>query len=162
MKKISRNICSGDANKLQFINTMKCAQSDEEVHKIFEIMHKITAEIDYVSKNTETAKLLANMCCGYQKTMSEVAIMFDAMCARNKVPSTSKYILTMVGSIFGEIIELGCGRFNSIENCRKNLPDDMAILDRIADEVERNGTKFDHSPIVPLLKVIERLDSFDT
>lgn len=156
LRRTVKTICASDAKKQELINAFECLQSEAQLNSVFQIMHKITAEIDYVSKNTPIQRLLPNMCCGYHKTMHDVSVMLDGMCPTQV---TKIYILNLVHSIFGDVLDVGCGKYSSDGECRKLIPDDMAIIDNIANEVEKNNTVFDHSPIVPLLTVMERLDS---
>lgn len=83
-----------------------------------------------------------------KKTVSE-------LCMKTTGPETLDYVVGLFNRVVSEAIDLGCGKYNSVQQCRKMMPDGVDVLEQLVKPPIRpqNGTF-----LVPLIEITRALD----
>lgn len=130
----------------------KCLQP-EQLTIIHGLLDKLVTYMDFAVANTSDTHIIPYTCCSYFKVFEEAQTVLTKTCVPITGPETVEYVLGLINTIAAEPIELGCGRYDSVRNCKQNLPEAMEVYERLP--VVSKG----YSIIIPLLGLFERLDA---
>lgn len=99
-------------------------------------------------------------CCVYHQVIGCIMDIIDRECGKIQglnANATSKFYDELMASIFGDVLDLVCGRYDNINACNKHLPDLMAQFKEWEAEEKRNNLKpTSRSVLMPMLEVFTK------
>lgn len=154
--KLYRRICHNKEGQEEWLRHVKCMQP-EQLSTIHNYMDIITTYIEFIADNVTDNEVIPYMCCSYFKVYEDAERDLHGLCDKLTGPDTAEYIMGMVKSMSADMIDMGCGRYNSVKNCNTNFADGMKVMkDMISPPNEIK--KWGYSPIVPSIRMLKRLD----
>lgn len=130
----------------------------EQLSTVHMYMDMITMYIDYIAKNVSDSQVIPFMCCSYFKVYEDAERDLHSYCDSVTGPETVDYILGMVKATSADMIDMGCGRYSSVKNCKTHFSDGMKIMDEMITPKSKIK-KMEYSPVVPSVRVLQRLDT---
>ena len=131
---------------------MECLK-DSDVKRLEGVMGKLTKSLYYAARNVSRDKIVIHACCALHKSYEEIPQAIATMCAPKPTsPETISFFKGLIKKVVGDILEMGCGRFSSLEYCDSNLMEGMAQIRSLVtrEDIETPKTSF----IVPLMEFI--------
>lgn len=103
--------------------------------------------------------MIPNLCCAYHSVMELTKETIDSTCNKSSEESkgSGEYFVSLIGMALNDPIELICGAYSSYGICQQRIPEQMAAIEN-ATRWELTE-EFISTPVVPILKVVEKLDS---
>lgn len=100
--------------------------------------------------------MLPYLCCGYTEIIAESRLILLRHCP---APS-SDYLLNIFRLVFSDTLDLICGQHDSAEKCDKSAPHVMTVVRNMSASFREQGVPEQATtPLVPLLRVMAKLDS---
>ena len=78
------------------------------------------------------------------------------VCEPKRKPESGPYVAKMVVDALADLMDLGCSKYQKSDACIKEMPDVLQTFDLIAKR--QSKTIYPFTPIVPLSKIIEKID----
>ena len=79
------------------------------------------------------------------------------VCDPKRKPESASYVAKLVVNALADVMDLGCGKYQKADACVKEMPGVIHNFDRIANRQSR--TLYPYTPVVPLARIIEKIDS---
>lgn len=153
LKKIG-GICKSDEKKAEFINHFSCFPPLNSTEVLTRIGNRVTLAMNYVL-TVKPDDMISNLCCAYHTVMGQVKDTVDTTCKNGK--GSGKYFVNMIGNALNEPLELVCGAYATYDVCMQKIPEQMGLIEN-ATRWELTE-EFISTPIIPVLKVVQQLDS---
>lgn len=129
----------------------------DQISAVHMYMDMITMYIDHIAHNVSDSEMIPFMCCSYFKVFEEAERDLHNYCDNVTGPETVEYIMGMVKATSADMIDLGCGKYSSVANCKVNLKQGMKLMEEMATPRSKIRN-YGYSPVVPSVKVLQRLD----
>lgn len=133
---------------------MECVKP-EHLHILNEVLGKLTLSLEYVANNVTRDRMITYACCSLYITYDEIPTAMSGICSPQETPmETIEFFRGLVKRSVGDILDIGCGKFNSLEYCNENLSEGVAQLRSYS--TERPLPK--HSFMRPLMEFSQAID----
>lgn len=100
--------------------------------------------------------MITYACCALYKTYDEIPTAMGGLCHPNPTPvATTEFFRSLVKRTVGDILDIGCGRYNSYSYCEQNF---KAGLSEIQSYVVSGRPLPDNSFMIPLMEFSQKLD----
>ena len=113
----------------------------------------ITSMVDYVSRVGNLDEAIPSLCCGTRSLLQKGEKLLEDICDKVHRKGSGKWFTTFVDSLLAEAFDLMCNGFNTIEDCKNKVP---KILTKVNNAMNPNA-KFNHTVIIPVVRLINRL-----
>ena len=148
---VKKAICSNDNGKQGLVDALSCVTTPERERQMFSVLDKAAKTLDYIVEQSDLNNMMSKLCCTYQHTMSFVDADTRPWC-----PKGASFVEKIVSGIFGDAIDLGCGQFSNMNSCLKKFPD---MMETFAQTFENYTERHDYSPLIPALRILNKLDT---
>lgn len=123
------------------------------------IHDRLTLALEFVAQNVTRDRMITYACCALYKTYDEIPIAMGGICEPNPTPGdTIEFFRSLIKRTVGDILDIGCGRFQSYDYCRQNF---KAGLDEIQTYTSNGRPLPDNSFMIPLMDFSLKLDGHD-
>jgi len=154
VKKVYKLFCQNPGQLRLAYEHVKCM--DETTKGDFiEIYHKIVNVIVHVSKMENLDDIIPAACCGTKIALDQGMIDLARICNGKGRTDTPQFVMSLVSSVISDALDIMCAKWPTVSSCHIQRPD---LVGGIVTAMT-NYTKYDFSPVRPLLKIMERLDS---
>lgn len=149
-----KEFCDTAAGKRTFLKHLECVEpSDLRILK--KVLGRLTNALHYVSNNVTTDKMITHACCAVQITYEEIPIEMKDICSPNAVPeATIEFFKSLIKRTVGDILDLGCGRFQSLSYCNSHLHQGMEAMTQYIESTELPKNSF----MIPLMDFSHQID----
>ncbi|KAI1306057.1 hypothetical protein HDE_01242 [Halotydeus destructor] len=148
-----KRYCFTPEGQTEFVSNAPCF-TPEHIVVFHDNLDIVTNFVDHVAANVSTNDIIPNMCCAYFTAFDKTFREFNRICSR---PEAVDFFVGLVKTVASDFLDMGCGRYSSPQSCYAHLPEAMAIFDRIAKPGNLKRSP-GYSPMVPLVKIMQRLD----
>ena len=156
-KKNTKAVCTTANQRNELVNSLKCFTKDT-YPELVQLGHHVTSLVEYLANMTNIDRMIPGMCCGYYILLADAKVKIDQLCSQQGVgQSGSEYFLGMIKSAVSDAVDMMCGSFSTIEQCTKKMPDLIQEINTVREETK--DTKYNHTMVLPFLKVIDRIDT---
>lgn len=116
-------------------------------------MDRMAVFTHFVATNSiEKDKKLPWVCCGYQYTGNATTTDLARDCGQQ----TLDYTNGIMRSLFSDVMDLTCGKFNSIAACKEQLPESFAKYSEIAAQKDLRPQSSLWKPLLKITRSLER------
>lgn len=155
IRKLFQTYCKTTVGKRAFLGHMECIRT-EHLAILNEVLGKLTLTLDYSAEEVPRAEIITYACCSLHRTYSEVPQAMANICAPKVTPAdTVKFFQSLIRRSVGDILDVGCGRYASLEYCDANFKTGMK---NIRNHLSKAKTLPSESFIVPLIKFSKKID----
>lgn len=78
----------------------------------------------------------------------------DELCWNRTGNQTGEFVMNFMKSAASDLLDIGCRRFSSMDQCNHNLPEAMRVFQDLASS---EVTMQKYSPIIPLVEISRRM-----
>lgn len=156
-KKQVKRVCSTADQRRELLKNFKCITKDN-FRQGAQVGHDITSLVSYLANISDVDMIIPNLCCGYHLVIAESKILLDRLCIKEGMGSdASDYILGILRASVSDALDMMCSGYDTTEQCNKKSPGLVSELKLVLKRTK--NTRYDHSALIPILKVIERIDT---
>lgn len=138
-----------------FLKHLECVKP-EHLKILNEVLGKLTLALEFVAQNVSRDRMITYACCALYKTYDDIPTAMGGICApRNTPEDTIEFFRSLVRRSIGDILDIGCGKFNSYSNCEKFLKNGLTEIDGY---VTSGRPLPDNSFMTPLMAFAQKLD----
>ncbi|XP_015789316.1 uncharacterized protein LOC107366250 [Tetranychus urticae] len=125
-KKSLKEYCDATKGRAEILKHLECVTP--ETSKIFynSLEHGFR-RIDYISANVHDDDLLSTLCCTFHLIYNQTIDLVRHHCSKSP-DSTVRLIRTIVDNIAKDVLDLGCGKWPSLDSCDSQIPQIMEKL----------------------------------
>ena len=152
LKKLYKRFCLSSDKNLAFHHLQCMKPENKEVW--MKIGNMAISTVKFISTIDDLEEAIPSLCCGTRNTVFRAEIILEDVCSRLNLTGSGKWMANVVNSFLTDVLDIMCFSFSSVEECSKKVPVIMAKLNN-ATNVE---VQFNTSLIVPLVKLVNRLD----
>lgn len=147
-----KRICKSEQGRLEYVEKLSCIKETDLLilHTLF---NKVANYFNLVSTTASANDVIPKACCAWVLLYEEMVTMYHSLCPGKQFPGAAEFHISVVQSIVGDALELACGRFSTIDHCRKDPSIGMPRLESM--EIKA----LNHSLLVPLINIVKLLDS---
>lgn len=153
VRKIHKSICLDDSKLTEAYSHVKCMNSATK-SALAQTTNTGVALITYVSQLPNIDDVIPALCCGSLEYWDIFESSVNSVCSRRTGPETGKYMTMVVKNVFGDAVELMCGKYPTKEACEK---EQGQLFDQVKSSMI-NSTEQISSFAVPLVTLVKRLD----
>jgi len=153
---IHKRFCYTPEGQRQFLHHMQCMKP-EYLSVLHQYLHMITGYLEYIERNVTANEIIPWSCCAYFKVSQEAEKQLHNYCDAVTGPDTPKFVMDLLKSFTYDLIDIGCGKYTTTEQCNTLLPEAMRVYEELGD-VTKVVPK-DYSPVVPAIGIIKRMDT---
>lgn len=154
VKKVYKQFCLNPKQLQLAYEHVKCM--DETTKGDFiEIYHKIVSVVMHVSELGKLDDIIPATCCGTKIVLEQGVMDLARICNGKGRTDTPQFVMGLVSSVLAEALDIMCAKWPTVSSCHIQRPDLVAGM----VTAMTNYTKYDFSPVRPLLKIINKLDS---
>ncbi|KAI1288468.1 hypothetical protein HDE_09330 [Halotydeus destructor] len=151
--KLYKRICSEPEGQKEYLRHVQCMQP-HQLHIVHQYMDLVTTYMDYIHENVTLDEIIPYICCSYFKVFEDAKHDLKQFCQGE---DTVDFFLNQVRSLSSDMIDIGCGKYATVQSCEDNLPQAMKVFSDLGTPLSKVQPK-DYSPVVPAIKIIKRLD----
>lgn len=105
--------------------------------EILRLLQVYTDFINLIAYNTSSADvILPRACCAVAMGTSLVYKGTGEMCDAKSGPETKEFIVGLVSKVASEALDLACGQYSTLDDCKQKQNDFIFTLEGIANETE--------------------------
>jgi len=152
MKKLMKDTCDSETKRQEFLLHSKC-MTPEKIPRVKRLLDKVTIHLNHIAYNVSKEAKIPFICCSFFVGREEMEREVTEMCESTE---TKEWLIKMMERAVNDAVDLACGKYSSIQVCRKEIPEGMETLERIIQDqyfVPQNSSFF-----VPLMAITEDLD----
>lgn len=155
IRKLFQTYCKTPVGRQAFLVHMECIRS-EHLAILNEVLGKLTLTLDYSATEVPKSEIITYACCSLHRTYNEVPQAMANICAPKATPAdTVKFFQSLIRRSVGDILDVGCGKYASLEYCDANFKTGMTnIRSHLAKGLPLPNESF----IVPLIKFTKKID----
>ncbi|KAI1306055.1 hypothetical protein HDE_01240 [Halotydeus destructor] len=149
-----KRICFTAEGQTEFVTNAECFQP-EHLQVLHRYLDLVTNLADHVARNVTSNEMIPNLCCIYFTVYDRAIKEMSQICGR---PAAIEFFIGIIKSVATDLVDIGCGKLSTPQSCYANLPKAMALFDRMSrpENVKRSPG---YSPMVPLVKIMHKLDA---
>ena len=117
----------------------KCLD-ESNMPEMFRLLQVYTDFIRLIAYNTSADFILPRACCAVVMGTSLVHKGTGEMCDTKSGPATKEFIVGLVSKVAAEALDLACGQYSTMEDCKEKQSDFLDTLETIANET-RSASK---------------------
>lgn len=144
-----------------FLHNLKCATPDV-MERAHQCMDTAIIKAEFISKRVKFDDQIPAACCVYHQVLDCILGVIRTHCPKIdgvNANSISQFYRQLMGNIFGDVLDLVCGRFDKLESCENNLPELMKQFKSWEqEEKKRNLKPQSKSVLMPMLEVFTKFD----
>ncbi|XP_074595096.1 uncharacterized protein LOC141850379 [Brevipalpus obovatus] len=152
-KKSLKEYCDTSRGREQILKYLTCL-TEENAQIFYAALERGIGRIDYVANEVKNDDLVSTLCCTFHLLYGNVMKVVQAQCG-NSSADTIKFIRPIVDSIAGDVLEVGCVKYPSMESCDAQLPKIMNQLRNVEFKNKTNLAK--KFLIAPVITIAQRL-----
>jgi len=150
-KTIKKMLCENSATKQGLVNALECLKSEVEQAIAFGLLDKLAAIMDEINDNATTTEIFPSLCCSVKLTRQHVSTTVQELC-----PQLAVLLDEVIQGLFGEVLDMGCGRWHKPNVCDEKIPERM---EQFRYRLYNTNDSSPYSPLIPVLGILKRLDS---
>ena len=109
----------------------------------------------YYTANVEDLdEAIPALCCGAKVMRDKGYLYMENICSSIGMKGSGTWLAKVVDDILTEGLHIICGGYLTREECNNRKP---GLIDRMDSVIQSNQT-FNHSIIIPVVKLLKRLD----
>ncbi|XP_074593169.1 uncharacterized protein LOC141848933 [Brevipalpus obovatus] len=153
-KESMKYVCDDKSHRKEVINYLGCLRSNN-LGKAYTMLERALNVLDYIGYNvTDGHQLLPYICCSYHFISDRVKRFMEKECPA-KSAGAEKFIHGVINLAAKDIIDLGCARTPSLQNCEERQSE---IMQRIKEARFSSSTSLEERSFVkPVLAIADRL-----
>lgn len=153
----AKSVCATKESRTELIDSLKCITNDT-FKDAAQIGHDITSFVNYLVSIPDINKVIPSLCCGYHIVEANAKAIVDHLCTDQGVgESGSKYLISLIKSTISDALDMMCGGYSTMEICESKVP--ILLEDIKIAQNNTFGMIYNHSAVVPILKMINRIDT---
>lgn len=145
-----KRICKSEEGSIEYLKNLECIK-ETDVLLLHQFFNKVTNYFDLLARTATPYDVIPKACCAWGLLFAEVQNIYGGLC--DAIPGATQFHIDIVQQAIGDALDLVCGRFSSIDNCRKDATIGMDRLEIM--EIKA----MNHSFLVPLIDIVKLLDS---
>ncbi|RWS06822.1 hypothetical protein B4U79_11412 [Dinothrombium tinctorium] len=121
IKRAYKQRCSREGKK-EFLKHTRCIKSEKQSEPAHQTLDKWTYNMKYILSSVKHEDHIPACCCAFHVFRQDLIRTVNKLCENTTKDSTAKYIEQNISAGVSDFLDLGCNRFRTIADCRKNLP----------------------------------------
>ena len=149
-----KEFCDTDTGKRTFLKHLECVEPTD-LRILNKVLGRLTNALFFVANNVTRDRMITYACCAVQVTYEEIPMEMQDICSPNAVPETTiDFFRSLIKRTVGDILDLGCGKFQSISYCNSHLTQGMQDMTSYINEKELPNESF----MIPLMDFSNKID----
>ena len=153
VKKTYKTYCLSETNKNLAFRHLRCMRPSNK-DGFLQVGSWIISMMNYVSNVEDLDEAIPSMCCGARNLVVKAEQLIESLCSKVRKDGSGKWMTDLTFSLVADALDLMCAGYSSVEECNKKVPEIMAKV----DNATISDGQYNHTAIVPLIKLIKRLD----
>lgn len=139
---------------LAFLKHLECVEPDD-LRILNKVLGRLTNALYFVANNVTVDKMISHACCAVQFTYADIPIAMDGICSPQAVPvETIEFFRSLIRRTVGDILDIGCGKFQSLDYCQSNLSQGLTDMMNYVDATQLPVNSF----MIPLMDFSQKID----
>lgn len=155
VKKTMNKVCSSGAEKETVLQHLKCF-NEAKLPVLYSTITSWTHLLAHVSNDVHPDAMIPSLCCSLHIIENDGLSIINNECDPITNANTGRFVVNLLRSAVQDAADLGCGKFNSIAICEKEMSEQVKNYTQMI--VQGRSREFQVTPIVPLLRIAKRLD----
>jgi len=137
---------------------LQCLNNETKKHFV-DIGNKITSVLYHVNDDVSSKDLnnvIPGVCCAVSVVLLDIKNDLKTICDGRSPSDTDQFVINFIKAILSDAIDIVCGKYNTIEVCKETQPN---ITAGIEESLTERKSSYENTLVVPLLDIINKLDS---
>lgn len=122
---------------------------------MYDFIDRFALHLNHISSNvSKLEEKVPFICCSYFYNLDQMLDQIRIMCDSLTGAETSKWISGRISASVTDMIDMSCGKFNSLSVCKKTVPTIVSTLESLKDV-----TSVKNSFLIPTMEIMKQLES---
>ena len=153
IRKTWKSVCNNDEKRAETYSHLRCLTPETKPEHI-KVGMAIVAMSKFVSSLEDLDDGIPGLCCGTKILLNRSTDKLEAICSKIGYKGSGKWLADMAYSVTVDALDMICGGYQTLEDCHRKKPQLMIQV----NESVRDDVEFNHTFVIPIVKLINRLD----